>query len=60
MSENQKPKGIKEGPPIWVESAMTREEWRERHRKYPKTSTISEPIEYDPSYYKGGKWRSEK
>lgn len=53
---SDKPQGIKEGPPIWVESLMTRPEWRERKRKY-KTSIIDEPVEYDASYHKGGKWR---
>ena len=56
MSEK---KGIKEGPPIWVESLMTREEWKERCKKYP-TSTIPEPVQYDPEYHKGGKWRTLK
>lgn len=58
MSDEQK-KGLKEGPPIWVESLLSREEWIERVRKYP-TSHIPEPPAYDEKYYKGGKWRSEK
>jgi hypothetical protein len=55
MSEKQ---GIKEGFPIWVESLMNAEEWRERHRKYPTTSTIKQSISYNPEYHKGGKWRA--
>jgi len=57
MSETQQ-KGIKEGPPIWVESLMTREEWKERYKKYP-TSSVPEPPQYIKEYYKGGKWRNE-
>lgn len=52
-------KGIKEGPPIWVESLMTREEWKERVKKYP-TSIVPEPPAYNAEHYKGGKWRNEK
>ena len=54
MSE---PKGIKEGPPIWVESTMTIQEWKERHKKYPGTSPVSFPPSYLPERYKGGVWR---
>jgi hypothetical protein len=57
MSDKQK--GIKEGPPIWVESLMNVQEWKERVKKYP-TSTLPEPPSYDKEYYKGGKWRNEK
>ena len=48
---------IKEGPPIWVESLMTAEEHKECHRKYPSTVVTKEPVPYDASYHKGGKWR---
>jgi len=58
MSDTQ-PKGIKEGPPIWVESLMTREEWKERYKKY-STSSEPEPPQWDKEFYKGGKWRNEK
>lgn len=54
MSEQ---KGIKEGPPIWVESTMTLQEWKERHKKYPGTSPESDPPSYVPERYKGGVWR---
>jgi hypothetical protein len=54
MSDQKK--RLEEGPPIWVESTMTREEWKARYKKYP-TSTQPEPTQYDPSYHKGGKWR---
>lgn len=56
----EKKQGIKEGPPIWIESLMTRDEWKERCKKYPSTSTVSEPVEYNPEYHKGGKWRTTK
>lgn len=53
----KKKKKSTEGPPIWVESLMTREEWKQNVRNYPKTCHISEPVEYNPNYHKGGKWR---
>lgn len=52
-------KGIKEGPPIWVESLMTKEEWKICAKKY-STYNSSEPFQYNPEYYKGGKWRENK
>lgn len=54
MSENQ---GIKEGPPIWVESLMTPTEWKERYKKFP-SSQAKEPPQYNPTHYKGGTWRA--
>jgi hypothetical protein len=57
MSDNKQQKGIKEGPPIWVSSLLTREEWVENFKKYA-TCTVPSPPEYDPTYYKGGKWRN--
>lgn len=53
----KKKKKSTEGPPIWVESLMTREEWKENVRKFPTTCHIPEPVEYNPNYHKGGKWR---
>lgn len=50
-------KGIKEGPPIWVESLMTAAEWRERHKKFP-TSPEKEPPQFNPKHYEGGRWRA--
>ena len=57
MSETQK--GIKEGPPIWVESTQTLEEWKANYKKY-KTCILPEPPLYNPTLYKGGKWRANK
>lgn len=42
MSENTKVKGIKEGPPIWVESVLTLQEWKENVKKYT-TCILPEP-----------------
>lgn len=52
MSE-KKPKGLEEGPPIWVETLMTKQEWDERRKKYP-TSTRKEPPQFFKSDYE---WR---
>lgn len=46
------------GPPIWVESCMDSEEHREAHKRHPTTVLHSKPVEYDPTYHKGGKWRN--
>lgn len=46
------------GDPIWVESIMTAEEHAEMHKKYPSTVTRSKPVQYDPNYHTGGKWRA--
>lgn len=56
MSDSQK-KRIEEGPPIWVESLLTKEEHKEIHKKYPQCVPTKEPVLYDPSHHKGGKWR---
>lgn len=53
---SDKPKGIIEGPPIWVESLMNVQEWKERVKKYP-SSSVPEPPQYNLSKYKGGVWR---
>lgn len=58
MSDTQKPKGIKEGPPIWVESLMNAKEYKEAHKLYPNTVLKSEPPSFDADFYKGGKWRN--
>lgn len=42
--------------PVWIESLMTKEEWKERVKNYG-TSTVSDPPAYKPDYYKGGVWR---
>lgn len=57
---SDKPKGIKEGPPIYVESLMTLQEWKERHKQFPDTSSQREPPSYTKEAYPGGKWRTEK
>lgn len=50
MSEEvKKPKGIEEGPPMWVESLMTFEEWKEQ-RQIRKTYS-RKPLPPDPSKY---------
>ena len=54
---SDKPKGIQEGPPIWVESILTREQWKARCKIY-QTSNKPESPEYDETCYKGGKWRA--
>lgn len=58
MSEEKAKPRLEEGPPIWVESCMTAQEHREAHKKYPNTVTRREPVLYNPSYHKGGKWRN--
>jgi len=42
-----------EGKPIWVESLMTTQEWKDRVKKYP-TSKIPEPVEEFEGEFK---WR---
>lgn len=51
-------KRIQEGPPIWVESLMTAEEWKARYKSGLESSTVPEPIQYDPNRHRGGKWRA--
>lgn len=47
-------KGIKEGPPIWVESLMTPEEWKQSVIKYPATCHLKNP----PMFFKSDmEWR---
>jgi hypothetical protein len=55
MSEK---KGIEEGPPIWVESALSKEEYTQSHKRYPSTVTSPSAPLYDVKRYKGGKWRA--
>lgn len=50
---SEKKKGLQEGPPIWVESLMTREQWATRHKQFP-TSVQKEPPEFFKSDYE---WR---
>lgn len=54
---SDKKKGMQEGPPIWVESLMTSEEWREGYKTYPGTYNEPDQVPYDNNYHKGGKWR---
>lgn len=54
MSDQKK--RIEEGPPIWVESIMTPEEWKARFKTW--SGTHREVIQYDSNYHKGGKWRA--
>ena len=51
MSEQ---KGIKEGPPIWVESTMNLQEWKTHLKQYPNTSNLKEPPQFFKSDYE---WR---
>lgn len=47
------------GDPIWVESLMTTEEYRETAKRYPSTFTNGpRPVLFDPSIHEGGKWRN--
>jgi hypothetical protein len=43
--------------PIWVESCMTRAEWKIRYQSGLGSSTTKEPPAYDPEHYTGGSWR---
>ena len=46
------------GPPIWVESILTPEEYREAARKYPESfSNGSTAPQFEPNKHEGGKWR---
>ena len=57
MKENQEKqkKGLEEGPPMWVESLMTREEWNKEYKKNKgKTAKLARPP--DESLYEV-KWR---
>ena len=45
---------MKEGKPIWVESLMTTEEWKQMSKKYHATYNSKEPTkEFDCDF----KWR---
>lgn len=46
------------GDPIWVESLLTTSEHSKCHSMYPKTVLNSKPIEFNPNYHAGGKWRA--
>jgi hypothetical protein len=42
------------GKPIWVESLLTKEEWKQSKQKYPSSFNLPEPpAEYDCDF----KWR---
>lgn len=54
----QKKQGIEEGPPIWVESCLSPKEYKEAAKRYPNTFKKGDTAPaYDPSFYKGGRWR---
>lgn len=56
---SEKRKGIEEGPPIWVESVLSPEEYSEAAKKYPSVFTNgSKATQYSPNHHKGGKWRN--
>lgn len=45
---------MKTGEPIWVESCLTREEWKKCKQKYPSSYNLPEPpAEFDCEF----KWR---
>lgn len=56
MSDQKKK--LEEGPPIWVETALTPQEYKETAKKFPNSFTNGNVA---PSYikekYKGGRWR---
>lgn len=56
MSDQKK--RLEEGPPIWVESLLTPKEHAEIHKKYPQV-VKRDPVLYDASHHKGGKWRAD-
>ena len=47
------------GEPIWVETILTPEEYREAAKKYPSVFSNG-PVasQYDSSRHSGGKWRA--
>lgn len=45
---------MKEGKPIWVESLLTKQEWKECKRKYPSSYNLPEP---PPEFECDFKWR---
>lgn len=47
-------KGIQEGPPIWIESILSNEEWKKRLKTYPNTSHLKEKPQFFKSDYE---WR---
>lgn len=49
-------KGLQEGPPIWVESLLTINEYKECAKKYSTYQNLTPPL-FNPDIYKGGKWR---
>ena len=50
-------KGIQDRLPVWVESLLSPEEYRESHKLYPTTVLTPDAPAYDPTYHKGGRWR---
>lgn len=44
--EEEKVKGLEVGPPLWVESLMTREEWKARYKLYPSSTIPNPPPEF--------------
>jgi hypothetical protein len=50
----KKAKGIEEGPPIWVESVLSNEDWKDTYKKYPNTHNLKEK----PAFFKSDyEWR---
>ncbi len=56
MEQEKKPKGIEEGPPMWVESTMTSQEWKEQakiRKTYSHKSAPPDPSRYSLYWRKG-------
>lgn len=43
--------------PVWVESLLSPEDYRQSHKLYPTTVLSSDAPSYNPTYHKGGRWR---
>jgi len=52
-----KKKESTEGPPMYVESLMSREDWRENTKTYDTCNIPEPPEESDPKYKNKFKWR---
>lgn len=49
-----KPKGLEEGPKIWIESLLSPQEWKECKKIHPKTYKLNGPPFFFKSDYE---WR---
>lgn len=60
MSNDQlQQKRIEEGPPIWVESCLSPEDYRKTAKKFKNVFTNGPiAVSYVTGDYKGGKWRA--